>query len=41
MESIVGAQGYMFNLSPRPWNPPSDVFESDEMMVIFATSMPL
>jgi HSP20 family protein len=24
----------MFNLSPRPWNPPTDVYESEDSIVI-------
>jgi len=34
MENILGAQGYMFNLSHRPWNPHTDVFESEDSIVI-------
>lgn len=33
-ENVPGAQGYMFNVSQRVWNPPTDVFESDTTVVI-------
>lgn len=34
MENLLGVQGYLFNLSPRPWNPSTDVFESEDTVVI-------
>ncbi len=34
MENIMGPQGYMFNPSPNPWNPPTDVFETEDQILI-------
>jgi HSP20 family protein len=33
-ENVPGAQGYMFNVSQRVWNPATDVLESETTIVI-------